>query len=175
MSKAVDKKRIEDIEQIQGGAIRTYISSDGGDTWHPQKGSAEGEASIVLAAGSQAGLVPRTSGGLNTYRLLSAASTNSNNIKASAGQVYGWYISNTNAAVRVVKLYDKATAPTVGTDTPKITLVIPGDTAGAGANVEFANGIPFASGIGIGITTGVPDADTGAVAADEVVVNLFYK
>lgn len=121
------------------------------------------------------GLLPRVSGGLSIYRLLSAASTNGNNIKASAGQVYGWFISNTNAAARVVKLYNTAGTPTVGTDTPVMTLLIPGNTAGAGTNISFEMGIAFALGIGIGITTGVADNDVAAVAANEVIVNLFYK
>lgn len=119
---------------------------------------------------------PATSGGLSTSRTLSAASTNATSVKGSAGQVYGWAITNTNASPRVVKLYNKATAPTVGTDTPLITLVIPGNASGAGMlAADFSTGIAFGTGIGLAITTGVADSDTGAVAANEVVVNLFYK
>src|SRR5690242_4134795 len=62
--------------------------------------------------------VATTSGGSNDFHLISAATTNATNIKASAGQVYGYDIYNNNAAVRFVKFYNKATAPTVGTDTP---------------------------------------------------------
>jgi hypothetical protein len=116
-------------------------------------------------------LAPRTSGGLSVYRLVSAAGTNAASIKASAGQVYGWYLYNTASAMRVVKLYDTASTPTVGTTTPKLTIPIP---AGSGANVEYTQGIAFSSGIGIGTTTGIADSDTGAVGANEVVVNLFY-
>jgi hypothetical protein len=39
-------------------------------------------------------------------------------VKASAGQVYSLFVSNINAAVRYLKLYNKASAPTVGTDVP---------------------------------------------------------
>jgi hypothetical protein len=116
-----------------------------------------------------------TSGGASISRLLSAASTNSTLAKSSAGQVYGWYITNNNASERYVKLYNKASAPTIGTDTPVITLLIPGNTAGAGTNVNFSAGIAFATGIGYGTTTGYADNDTGAVAAGEIIVNLFYK
>ena len=115
-----------------------------------------------------------TNTGASTYRLLSAATTNANSIKASAGNVYGWYITNTNANPRFVKLYDKASAPTVGTDTPKLTLVIPGSTTGAGSNVHFNPAVNFTTGIAIAITGVVTDADTTAVALNEVVVNLFY-
>lgn len=118
---------------------------------------------------------PVTSGGLSISRLLSAATTNSTNAKASAGQVYGWYITNTNAAVRYVKLYNLSTAPTCGTSTPVITLAVPGATTGGGTNVSFGPGIAFGTGIGYCATTGAADNDTGAVAANEIIINLFYK
>ena len=115
-----------------------------------------------------------TAGSSSVYRLLSAATTNGNSIKGSAGNVYGWYITNTNSSPRFVKLYDKASAPTVGTDTPKLTLVIPGSTTGAGSNISINPPVPFTTGIAIAITGVVTDADTTAVALNEVVVNLFY-
>lgn len=132
-------------------------------------------ANITGTVNIPAVATPTTAGGLSVYRVLSLATVNSASIKASTGQVYGWYITNTNAAARFVKLYDKSTIPTVGTDTPKMTLAVPGNAAGAGSNVDYSNGIAFAQGIGIGITAVVTDADTTAVAANEVVVNLLYK
>lgn len=120
------------------------------------------------------GLAPRTSGGLSISRVISAATTNATSVKASAGQVFGWFASNVNAAARYLKLYNKASAPTVGSDTPVMTILIPGNTAGAGTNIEYTNGIAFATGIALALTTGVADADTGAVAANELVVNLLY-
>lgn len=122
-----------------------------------------------------ASLVPTTSGGLIISRTISAATTNATSAKASAGQVYGYFLSNINAAPAYLKLYNKASAPTVGTDTPVMTIIIPGNATGAGANCEFANGIQFTTGIAYAITTGVTDANTGAVAANEVVINLLYK
>ena len=121
------------------------------------------------------GVVPIASGGVSISRLISASGTNATVAKASAGQVYGWSFYNTNAAARYIKLYNKATAPTVGTDTPVLTLLVPGNAAGAGNNFEMTAGIPFATGIGFGTTTGMADSDTGAVGANEVIVNLFYK
>ena len=56
-----------------------------------------------------------------------------------------------------------------------MTIAIPGNTAGAGANVEFTNGIAFATGIGYCITTGILDSDTGAPATGEIIINLLYK
>lgn len=119
---------------------------------------------------------PQTANGLSVSRTISAASTNATSAKGSAGQVYTVIAHNINAAVRYLKLYNKDTAPTVGTDTPLLTLPIPGNTAGAGFVLDTGGmGIAFSLGIGYAITTGVADADTGAVAANEIVVNVLYK
>jgi hypothetical protein len=121
------------------------------------------------------GPVPNIANGLSIHRVISAASTNGANIKGSAGNIYDIYVSNINASPRYVKFYNKATAPTVGTDTPLLTFLVAGNTAGAGATFSSTMGFSFSLGIGIAITTGVADADTGAVAANEIVVNLGYK
>jgi len=113
---------------------------------------------------------PATTGGLSTYRSLSLVATGVN-IKASAGQVYGWYLYNNATTVRFVKLYNTASAPTAGSGTPTHTIPIP---PGAAANVSFPQGIAFGTGIGIIATTGVADADTGAPSANDVIVNIFY-
>lgn len=108
-------------------------------------------------------------------KLISAATTNATSVKASAGQVYGWTITNVNAAARFVKLYNKATAPTVGTDVPVMTILVPGGTTGGQAVFSSPHGITFGTGIALAITSAVGDADTGAVAANEIVVNLLFK
>jgi hypothetical protein len=119
---------------------------------------------------------PATSGGLSISRVISAATTNATSVKASAGQVYTIMAHNTNAAVRYLKLYNKASSPTVGSDTPVLTFPIPGSTAGAGFTLDTGGlGIAFATGIALALTTGVADADTSAVAANEIVINLLYK
>jgi len=106
--------------------------------------------------------------------VISAASTNATSVKASAGQVYTVYAHNINAAVRYLKLYNKVSAPTVGTDTPLMTLPIPGNVSGAGVVLDTGGmGIAFGTGIALAITTGVADSDTGAVAANEIVINLL--
>lgn len=120
--------------------------------------------------------VPNTSGGLSIGKLISAGSTNATSLKGSAGQVYSIYAHNTNAAVRYLKLYNKATSPTVGTDTPVITFPIPGNTAGNGAVLDTGGmGIAFGTGIAYATTVGVADANASAVAADEIVLTILYK
>jgi len=109
------------------------------------------------------------------FKLISAATTNGTNVKASLGTIYGVQVINTNAAVRYLKFYDKATAPSVGSDVPVKVITIPGNTAGAGAVIAFPVGVAFLVGISFALTTGAPDSDTGAVAANEIIVNLDYK
>lgn len=118
---------------------------------------------------------PHTSGGLTQHKLISAASTNATSLKASAGQVYGIQVFNLNASPRYLKLYNKASAPTVGTDTPVKVFMIPGNAAGAGIISNWTNGVEFTTGIAYALTTGIADSDTGAVAASEIALNIDYK
>jgi hypothetical protein len=134
---------------------------------------------LSIAAGTNAignvGVIPRTTGGATPYKLVSAATTNATTIKASAGQVFMVTASNVNAAVRYLKFYNKASAPTVGTDTPVLTFAIPGNTAGAGTNIPIpACGIAFGTGISFATTTEATDAGTTGVAANEIVINIAY-
>ena len=113
--------------------------------------------------------------GFTPYKLISAGSTNATSVKASAGVVGLILAINSNAAVRYLKLYNKASAPTVGTDVPVLTIPIPASTTGAGVSVPIgAPGLLFTTGIAFALTTGVLDGDTGAVGANDVVVNLGY-
>jgi hypothetical protein len=114
-------------------------------------------------------------GGSTAYRALSANNTTGLVVKASAGTLLSLNLTNTNAAARYVKVYNKATAPSVGTDTPIFTFLVPGATTGGVNNVRLpVQGVAFAIGIGLGITTGVTDGDTTAPAANEVIVNASY-
>lgn len=115
-------------------------------------------------------VIPASSGGNSVYRNISMGSGGVN-IKSSAGQIYGWFLFNNSGSVRYVKLYNKGSSPSVGFDTPFMTIPLP---AGGGANVNFVSGIAFSNGIGICATTGVTDGDTGSPGANEVTVNLIY-
>lgn len=102
----------------------------------------------------------------------SAATTNPTVTKGSAGTVWSIIASNINAATRYLKLYNKATSPTVGTDIPVIVIPIP-----AGQTVKFdggSNGIRFATGIGWALTTGAADNDTGVVSAGEHKIAMSF-
>ena len=104
------------------------------------------------------------------FSLLSAATVNSTSIKASPGVITGLFIYNPSVASKFVKLYDKASAPTVGTDTPKYRLFLP-----TGAKIEIAGiWLPFATGIGLGTTLLIADADATAIAVADLLINLVY-
>ncbi len=117
----------------------------------------------------------QTADGCTPFSRLSTNDDNAAVVKASAGCLYFGYSTNTNnGAARYLKLYDKATAP-LSSDTPIQRYLLPGNSAGAGGAQMFPHPIAFANGLGIRITTGAADNDTGAPAANEVIVNLGYK
>jgi len=86
------------------------------------------------------------------------------------------WVANLATATRFIKFYD-ATSGTVGTGTPVLTIPIPGNATDdiAGSFGPGGVGIQFATGICVGASTGIADADTGAPGANDVVVNIFYK
>jgi hypothetical protein len=103
---------------------------------------------------------------------MAAASTNATSVKASAARLYEIHLCNVSAAIKYVKFYNKASAPTVGTDVPVATYPIPAN----GGRIDFdsTNGISFALGLAYAITGAVADTDTTAVAANDVVGELLY-
>jgi len=145
------------------GAVNAVQSG----TWTVQPGNTANTTAWLVSPQAA------TAGGASISKTISAASTNGTNVKGSAGLLYAILVSNVNAAVRYLKLYDKATTPTVGTDTPVLTMLVP--PSNGGFVIQFPVGITFSNGIGFGLTTGVADNDTGAVSASEHVVNLIYK
>jgi hypothetical protein len=112
--------------------------------------------------------------GTTAYRLISLASTNANVIKASGGNLYSIIAIGLTSTVRFLKLYNKATAPNVGTDVPIMTIPVPANTQGAGISIPFSMGVNFPLGIGIAITSGSADNNSVAVGAGDVIINLTY-
>lgn len=106
------------------------------------------------------------------FALNSAATTNATSVKASAGRLFTLAASNSGAAAAFVKLYNKATAPTVGTDVPVLTVPV-GASAVLAINLG-ALGHSFSLGIALAITNLVADTDATAVAASQVKVIAEY-
>jgi len=111
------------------------------------------------------------SGGDSTYHLVSAATTNATNIKASAGKVTGWYIYNSSTSARKVAFHNTAGTPTAGASIHS-AVVIPGLAA---ANVSFPDGIDFGTGIAITTVTELTDAGNTAVSLNDLIINIYYK
>jgi len=102
----------------------------------------------------------------------SAATTNATSVKAVGGNLYSVTASNINAATRYLKIYNKASAPTVGTDIPVLTIPILTNTV---QNIEFGTyGLRLGTGIALAITGAAADNDTTAVAAGDVKVCTSY-
>jgi len=115
--------------------------------------------------------------GLTTFRSLDLDESEEQ-VKATAGTVYGMWVTNTSTATRFVKFYDATAASvTVGTTTPVITVGVPGNSSDdvAGAFNVGGLGILFGTAISVAATTAAADNDTGAPAAGDVLVNVFFK
>lgn len=93
-------------------------------------------------------------------------------IKSSPGRMYGLAVSNTGAAIRYLKIYDKATAAT-SSDTPLITIAVP-----AGATITWPENEPllfFSTGISVRATTGLADNDNIAPGTNDIILNFIYR
>ena len=117
-------------------------------------------------------LTPSANGGCSIFRSLDIDETEED-VKTSAGVVYGYYIFNAAASTRYVKFYNATAASvSVGTTTPVLTIPVP---TGSAANLALPYGIAFSTAICVAATTGVADSDTGAPSANDVVINVLYK
>lgn len=106
-----------------------------------------------------------------SYNAVSAASTNAASVKASAGNLFEITASNVTATATFVKLYNKASAPTVGTDVPVLTISVPANTTVA---MQFGSqGKRFATGIALAVTAAAAATDTAAAVAG-VQLNATY-
>lgn len=118
--------------------------------------------------------IPAASGGLSVYFLQPTASTNSNNIKNAAGQVYKIDVFNNSATVHYIRLYNTATTGTCNSATNLVWQgIIPASTAGAGLSSSWDLGMAFSSGIALCVTSGYDG--TGNATASALIVNVGYK
>lgn len=115
------------------------------------------------------------SGGATIFRSIDLDESEEE-VKASAGRVYGIAFSNMATSSRFLKLYNATAANvTVGTTTPVVTLALPGNSSDDVSGVlSFPFGISFDTAITAAATTGLADNDTGAPSANDVIVNIFY-
>jgi hypothetical protein len=107
-----------------------------------------------------------------TSRIVSAAATtNATSAKGSPGDLHKAIGISKRGSDCFLKIANKATAMTPGTDTPTLTITIP---ANAYYDIDF-NGQYFPLGITYCFTTGSADNDTGALTAGDIIGhNLIF-
>jgi hypothetical protein len=120
---------------------------------------------------------PHTTGGLSVFRSLDLDETEED-VKTSAGQIYGWIITNFATTTRYIK-FSNATAAntTVGSTAVFLTVPVPGNASDDTTLVQNFGGmgITFDTALCAYATTALADADTGAPAANDVAITVFYK
>jgi hypothetical protein len=108
-------------------------------------------------------------GAATIHHIVSAATTNVAQIKATAGRVIGYCFSNTTASWQYVKFHNVASA-TAGAGVV-MTVGIPPNGK---AECNIPHGIGFATAISRSIVTGPADTDATATTANAVVGDIFY-
>lgn len=106
------------------------------------------------------------------FNVNSAASTNATSVVGAPARLMSLMASNAGGAAAFVKLYNKASAPTVGTDVPVLTIPVP--AAGVVSLELGALGHLFSLGLALAITNLIADTDATAVAAAQVKVLGSY-
>lgn len=119
--------------------------------------------------------VPQTqTGGFNTFsRLVTAATTNATSVKNVAANIGGGHVLNTSGTAMYFKLFNKASSPTVGTDVPMLTILVPANAQVSLDDFIPAMGVRLSLGLAYCLTAGPLHTDTVAVAAGSI-VDIIY-
>ena len=115
--------------------------------------------------------LPVTTQGLLPFHLVAANSTNATTIAIGQRQMYGWAITNTNAAARYICFHDVSSIPTAGLG----IYFKYGIPASGASNQSFDFGIQFVNGLSITTVVNPADNDATAVAASDLIINIFYR
>lgn len=123
----------------------------------------------ITSAGSSASTNASAPAITSTYSMAEAADgTNPTFVVGGPRSLVSVDAYNARTAGVSIEFYDKASAPVVGTDTPKWTVYLPGLTP---ANRVYPTGIRFTSGIAFAL---IPDGAPGLMAGDIQGLNLGY-
>jgi hypothetical protein len=163
------------------GSQRVTIASDNtaftvnaaeSGTWTVQPGNTANTTAWLVQP------VPGTANGTSTCVVQSAASTNSTNCKASAGNLYGYDLINTTTTIYYLRLYNASSAPTCSSATNFIrTIPVPPASAAGGAGGvvrDISAGETYGTGLGFCLTGGGSSTDN-TNAATGVYITLHYK
>lgn len=162
------------------GALRVELPTDGTGLVTAAQATAANLNATVVGTGTfavQAQQTPVTSGGLSWYFVQPAASDNHVVIKAGAGQVYHIAATNNSATINYIRLYNATTGFNGCNSATNIVgqWAVPASTSGAGLVADIAQGIAFATGISICVSSGYATTDTTNATATAMSVNIGYK
>lgn len=161
--------RVSALVAVTGTAVVTLVASDtnglvGLDMPLPAGTANIGTVNAIQVVNSAPGSTP--------VSVNSAATTNAAVSKATAGVVLNVSANNTTVVAKYIRFYNKATAPTVGTDVPILVVTVP---ASSSKEIEFGTfGKRFSNGIGLAITNAAPVLDATVVAAGDVQLAYDY-
>ncbi len=142
--------RLVHVSGAEGSKTLTEICDTTGVNTHPQ---------------------PATTGGCAMYHVVAGASTNTANIKASPGQLYGVHVFNAAAYPVHVKFHNTSGTPTAGVAIVRTVTC----QAGQRADVAFPLGLAFSTGIGVSIVKLLADSDTTVLVAGDCILDAEYK
>lgn len=140
------------------------------DTPGQQVGVTSDGRMLVTPAGS----ADAANGGLSTSYLAAAASTNLTVVKASPGKIYKVRAFNNGSTAVFLKMFNKTTNPTLGSDTVFDKFEILAGSAGAGFIDDTNLGQAYSVGIAYALTAGFADSDTSPIGANVVSVTILY-
>lgn len=148
------------------GATETFAADEVSGAKYPR---------LKVSLGAD-GTVRDMVGAATAYKLTSAATNNATSVKASAGYLHSVNAGNINAAIRYLKLYNKASAPAPATDNALLLMVIPLPASGGRVDIQFGDHpLYFDTGIGFAIVTDASDTGNTSTAANEQFVTLGYN
>lgn len=144
----------------------------------PSTQTVNGTVNVGNFPGTQnvAGSVTATPPSETPFTLVSAASTNATLIASGSHVLKSIHVINNNAAPIYLKVFNKATAPIPGTDTPILNYEVPANGAGAnlGAGFVIELNVAVSLGLGIALTSGQALNNATAVAAGDATLNMSY-
>jgi hypothetical protein len=147
-------------------SVATYTAATDKVTW---SGDANVDVQLVRMAKVSGAEGSKVVGSLN-YHVVSAATTNTANIKASAGEIHSISVYNDEIYAIHVKLHNTAGTPTAGAGVVRTVSCQGGQTR----DLVFPGGLAFTTGIGISIVKDITDAGVTAVGLSDCVVDVEY-
>ena len=152
---------------LNGSSPIRSVFINNGSTSVTSAGTING-ATLGIAASNSSNTVG------NVVRLAaSAATTNATLVKAGASKLVSVVGYNASTAVKYLRIYNKATAPMVGTDTPLLVFAMP---PSASFQFDLSDiGFYCPTGLGFAITNASALLDATVIAANDVVaLNIIY-